>query len=253
MLNKVKQFITGFLVATFLFCSIGIYADNQAISVFFNNIKISINGKNIVMDTEPFIYAGRTYVPVRFVAEEFDKVVKYNETTDTVEITDRVVTEDVLNPIPTPTPNISIPTPSPSKPEFRKTGLAPKIEIDGKEYTIINAPNCAYYDNNDNLYFDDILRFAVHGLAFGTYTLPEYFKDSIYIEDNENSEIKQSEVRLYNSDKTKTYMFDTDKEIGGFKYGSNFIIPAKEFMDALGITFKITTDDVNKKLIITVK
>lgn len=68
------------------------FADTQTIQAFYNNIKISLNGtilelKDVKGNTvEPFIYNGTTYLPVRAVAEVLGMEVKFNETTNTVEL-----------------------------------------------------------------------------------------------------------------------------------------------------------------------
>jgi hypothetical protein len=65
-------------------------ATQQAINVTYNNIKISVRDQIIPTDTEPFTYNNRTFVPARVIAEALGMDVKYNELTDTVEITDKV-------------------------------------------------------------------------------------------------------------------------------------------------------------------
>jgi hypothetical protein len=87
---NVKSFIIGVIISTVL---TGIifpsFANTKDVSVFYDNIKLLINGKIIPVDQEPFILNGRTFVPVRFVAEAFDKDVIFNNVTKTVEINDK--------------------------------------------------------------------------------------------------------------------------------------------------------------------
>jgi hypothetical protein len=87
--KELKGFVLGFLIAGLLLFNISTFADSitQSINVVFSKIKVSINGKDIKMDTEPLIYNNRTYVPIRFVADNLGMVVKWNETTNTVELT----------------------------------------------------------------------------------------------------------------------------------------------------------------------
>jgi hypothetical protein len=96
---KYKQFIAGILVGIIL--SIGtVFADTQAIEVFFNNIKVSLNGEVLELNdatgnpVQPFIYAGSTYLPVRAVSEALGMEVKFNETTNTVELTQIINLEE---------------------------------------------------------------------------------------------------------------------------------------------------------------
>jgi hypothetical protein len=95
---KYKQFIAGILVGIIL--GIGtVFADTQTIEVFFNNIQVSINGEVLELKdatgkaVQPFIYAGSTYLPVRAVAEALGMEVKFNETTNTVEMASMIETE----------------------------------------------------------------------------------------------------------------------------------------------------------------
>jgi hypothetical protein len=83
-----KSFTLGFVISSIIFTSLSLtFAKVQNINAFFNDIKVKVNGREVEnMDVEPFIYQGRTFVPVRFVAEELDMEVKWNETTNTVEL-----------------------------------------------------------------------------------------------------------------------------------------------------------------------
>jgi hypothetical protein len=92
-MKKYKQFFVGLIVGAILFSSITVFAESKDIKAFFNNIKISINGKQIELRdaagnmVEPFIYEGTTYLPVRSIAQSLNMEVKYNESTNTVELT----------------------------------------------------------------------------------------------------------------------------------------------------------------------
>ena len=57
-----------------------------AIQVTYRNIAVSINGKTIATEQEPFIFEGRTYIAIRDVAEALGVEVRFNEITNTVEI-----------------------------------------------------------------------------------------------------------------------------------------------------------------------
>ena len=66
---------------------------NKKIEVEYRDISIIVNGKEIQTDVEPFIYNGRTFVPVRWVAEALDKKVGWNGDTWTVYIDDKKPSE----------------------------------------------------------------------------------------------------------------------------------------------------------------
>lgn len=62
---------------------------NKNITVLYRDIKIYINGTRVYPELEPFIYEGRTFVPLRFVAENFNKEVLWDESTKTIDINDK--------------------------------------------------------------------------------------------------------------------------------------------------------------------
>lgn len=88
MFKKSKQLIIGILIGALLFGAIPVMATTgiKELKAFYNNIKISVNGKEIKTDIEPFIVDGRTYVPVRVVSEALGVDVNWNDKTNTVEI-----------------------------------------------------------------------------------------------------------------------------------------------------------------------
>lgn len=89
MLNKIKYTTLGFILGAMLFMGLGfIYANSNAkeILAHFNNIKITVNGQQVEMDDDdvkPFIYEGRTMVPLRFVAEALGADVGWDSKTKT--------------------------------------------------------------------------------------------------------------------------------------------------------------------------
>lgn len=52
----------------------------------YNDIKINLNGNNVVTSSEPFIINGTTYLPVRALAEALGLNVEWDATTNTVKI-----------------------------------------------------------------------------------------------------------------------------------------------------------------------
>ena len=92
-MKKFKQFITGVIVGAMLLSVGTVFAGTQTIEAFYNNIKISIDGENVELKDaagnviEPFIYEGTTYLPVRAISEALGMDTKFNETTNTVELT----------------------------------------------------------------------------------------------------------------------------------------------------------------------
>ena len=63
---------------------------SKTVELYFRNIKIIIDGKEYIPTdadgdrVEPFIYNGTTYVPLRAVANAFDKEVEWDDATSTI-------------------------------------------------------------------------------------------------------------------------------------------------------------------------
>ena len=98
-MKKVAIFVV--VVALFL-TSIGIaYATlgNKTITITYRNISIYINGVKKVPSNEPFIYNSSTYVPLRFVSEALDKEVKWDGTTNRIDINDKSQNNSQDDPI----------------------------------------------------------------------------------------------------------------------------------------------------------
>jgi len=56
------------------------------ITMQIGNTTVMVNGKSYTIDAPPVIVKGRTFVPVRFVAEILGATVEYDATTRTVKI-----------------------------------------------------------------------------------------------------------------------------------------------------------------------
>ena len=91
MKKRLQGLIAGVLIGAMLTSGV-VFAKqaSETISVIYDNIKILIDGKeyqstdvngNVV---EPFIYNGTTYLPVRAIANAFDKEVDWEAQTSTV-------------------------------------------------------------------------------------------------------------------------------------------------------------------------
>ena len=79
-MKNMKQVLLG-LVIGIAFMSVGdLSAASVAknIEVFYNNIRIFIDGDEVKPEQEPFVYEGTTYVPLRFVSSALGKEVKWN-------------------------------------------------------------------------------------------------------------------------------------------------------------------------------
>ncbi len=91
MKKRLQGLIAGVLVGTIL-TSGAVFAKqaSEMINVVYDNIKILIDGKEyqptdaLGNTVEPFIYNGTTYLPVRAIANAFDKEVDWEAQTSTV-------------------------------------------------------------------------------------------------------------------------------------------------------------------------
>lgn len=61
----------------------------KSIQVTYRNISILVNGKQVPSEQEPFIYHGRTFVPLRIVGEALNKKVEWDNEKNRVNITDK--------------------------------------------------------------------------------------------------------------------------------------------------------------------
>jgi len=60
----------------------------KTITVTYRNISIYVNGQKKTPQEEPFIYDGRTYVPLRFISEALNKEVEWNGVNNRIDIND---------------------------------------------------------------------------------------------------------------------------------------------------------------------
>ncbi|MDF2545634.1 MAG: copper amine oxidase domain protein [Anaerosolibacter sp.] len=83
LMNKKKMIVVTIVITMLLLSlnSIG-YASQikKTVDAWYSNIKVVANGAEVAMDVEPFIVDGRTYVPVRAVADIFNKDVQWDGT-----------------------------------------------------------------------------------------------------------------------------------------------------------------------------
>jgi hypothetical protein len=81
-----KGFLSGVAILSVLLSSTIVYAaGGTKIEVFFNNIKIMVDGvEKQPAKGKPFIYEGSTYIPLRFVSDALGKEIGWNDKTQTI-------------------------------------------------------------------------------------------------------------------------------------------------------------------------
>ena len=78
----------------------------QSIIVNFNNIRIAVNERLVNTEFDPFVFQGRTYLPVRDVANAMNFEVTWEDNTNTVHLTARTESDRVTPNYPAHTPNV---------------------------------------------------------------------------------------------------------------------------------------------------
>jgi hypothetical protein len=198
-----KKFISGFILSALLFSIIPIYATTQqAINVSYKNIKISVNGKIVPTDTEPFIYNNQAFASVKSIAEAFGKDVKYNESTGIVAITDVAIS--------TPDPKVKLDSAASLKAflEENYSSLATDMGTTTFKFEIReNKINLISYDYRVMAYFDH--RFFDH-LKYST-TVDSKTRENV------KAQIKKHQESLANA---LMSAMPNKKFFGGYYYKS---------------------------------
>jgi hypothetical protein len=90
-LNSIAKsvFLGSICLMVFLVSMVSAVNIYKTITVQYHGIKININSKRVYPELEPFTYEGRTFVPLRFMAENFGKDVLWDDKTKTIDINDK--------------------------------------------------------------------------------------------------------------------------------------------------------------------
>jgi len=124
----------------------------ETITVGFNNISIAIDGQRIQTENEPFVFEGRTYLPVRDIANAMGFDVTWEDSTNTVHLTTRTNSNVVPNYPPQETATGSTqtltPTPSP-QPSESSSSSSRNNRPSNPEITLERAIEIAYEDIAD--------------------------------------------------------------------------------------------------------
>lgn len=100
--EKVKGFLGGVVITLATSTIITAFATpiEQAINVVYDNYRIIIDGadkSNVSEDSKPFIYNGRTYVPLRYIGEAMGKKVLWDGDTKSIYINDEGTSREDVN------------------------------------------------------------------------------------------------------------------------------------------------------------
>lgn len=97
-MGNFKAFVSGVVVtAVALQCGTFAYGKwmEEKISVIYQNIRVTVDDKELTTSNEPFIYNGTTYLPVRDVAEAVGKKVSWDNEKKIVRLYDSDVVESI--------------------------------------------------------------------------------------------------------------------------------------------------------------
>jgi hypothetical protein len=88
---KSIKIVSAIFLSVVLLTSAIVYGETitKTIQVTYRNISILVNGKVVPSEQEPFIYQGRTFVPLRTIGEAVNKTVEWDNTKNQVNITDK--------------------------------------------------------------------------------------------------------------------------------------------------------------------
>lgn len=99
-MKKMKNFIMGVIVGAALTATSSVLANSEAataVTAFISDMKVVINGQNVELTDKPLIQDGKSYLPVRSVAEILGYNVDYNAETHTAILSNNGDTTPVLN------------------------------------------------------------------------------------------------------------------------------------------------------------
>lgn len=144
MKNRNKVLIMGLSLS--LAFATGVVASNNLtdIKVKLNEVKLLVNGNEIVATN--ILYDGTTYVPVRDVANAFDKEVDFDSKTQTVNIKDKSKAEDITKPEKSITLKTALESFENLYPNSKVSEI--KYNYDNKHYEIEGMNSNSEYDLN---------------------------------------------------------------------------------------------------------
>jgi hypothetical protein len=93
---KRVKIVSVIFLSFLLITSIVVFGEviTKSIQVTYRNISILVNGKIIPSEQEPFIYQGRTFLPLRTIGEAVNKTVDWDNAKNQVSITDKPTEAD---------------------------------------------------------------------------------------------------------------------------------------------------------------
>ena len=94
----------------------------QSITANFNNIRIAVNGMLVNTEFDPFVFGGRTYLPVRDVADAMGFDVTWEAATSTVHLTVRTGGGSATPNYPAHVPNVPATPQTPQQPPTTNAG-----------------------------------------------------------------------------------------------------------------------------------
>jgi len=99
-IERIKGFVAGFVLALII-TSVAVVAASggaDAVLEIFRGVSVVVNGDMVdfAPDLQPFIANGRTYLPVRAIADALDMPVRWDDETSTVYLGNRPLSAETL-------------------------------------------------------------------------------------------------------------------------------------------------------------
>ena len=136
MKQRLQGVVIGVLMTVLLLGTVTVFAASIRTIEATYGISVVVNGvrQNFASDMQPFSSGGRTFLPVRGIADALGLDVEWDGSTSTVYLTSGATAPATV--IPTPTPPIT-PTPPPALTVSGNT-FGDTITFDGLEITFLN-------------------------------------------------------------------------------------------------------------------
>ena len=143
MKQRLQGMVMGVLVTTLLLGTVTVFATSTRTIEVTYGVSVVVNGvrQNFASDMQPFTSSGRTFLPVRGIADALGMNVEWDESTSTVYISSSVANQAHLPQPPiTPSP-VPQPTPTPITDPAQTTSGYQRIFDEYSERIRTAAPN----------------------------------------------------------------------------------------------------------------
>lgn len=151
-MKSIKGFIIGFIISAFIFNAEFILAKSDEIIAKFISLNFVVNGEVKTLDSQPLVYNGTTYLPVRVIANLLGFDVTYKADNKTIEFNSHIKNETMnTNQINTNN-DININEKYKIKDEQKYYEARYIIEVLAKKYP--DDKSIGFVTSSNNIYFN---------------------------------------------------------------------------------------------------